>query len=195
MLSDAQKSAARYHGAQALKNRRSHLRRTRTALVDVRADAAMPDDDHETLGKACRALDRRLAALEADINEAASIKRDYDKRVDEATRALQAIPLSAVADVIALAELDHNLGRPAALLEDIEQYGWDTIAHQHRGEAIAGLARRCACETAPAAEFVGGVRAAMPAAAARHTDLIQRINTLAVAQTIERAARQPAGGL
>lgn len=195
MLSEAQQSAARYHGATELTSRRSHLRRLRTSLIEVRGSSAMVDDDHATLGKACRVLDRLLQALEADINEAKRIKRDWDQRVTAATAALLAIPLAGVADVIALAELDHSVGRPHALLEDIAYSGWNAMGESLRREAINGLASRCASSTTPASEFVAAVRDAMPLAAAKHAELVQQINTLAVAQSLERTTRQPAGGL
>lgn len=193
MLSDAQKSEARWRGAEMLVKRRSHLRRLKTSLHELRRDACSTDADREDLYKGMRALDRMQTALEADINEAKAIKRDWDKRVADATQALQALPIAGVADVIALAELDHSLGRPAALIEAVEHFGWAHVDGYRRREAIAGLARRCASDASPPAKFVAAVRDAMPQAAARHADLIQRINTLAVAQQIERAAHQPGG--
>lgn len=194
MLTGIQKSRARFDGGQEQSNRRRHLRQLRTSLFNVRSDAALQPDDHASIAQTLRVLDRLLSEVQADLAAAKNIKRDWDKHVSLAYALLDAIPLAGVADVIALGELARELGSPRLLLEDIEHFGWHHKAGSIMNESLATLSRRCASDQKDPAEFVATVRAAMPAAAAKHADLIRQITTLAVAQQMDAAARQPQGG-
>ena len=188
MLTESQKSAARYHGGQEQTNRRRHLRQLRTSLFNVRTDAALQPADHASIAQTLRVIDRLLAEVQADLATANTIKRDYDKHTSLTRALLDAIPLTGVADVIALCELDRQLGRPDLLLDDIKRNGWAYTAAAFKRQALDGLAHRSAYGQKDPTEFVAGVRAAMPAAAEKHADLIRRINTLAVSQQLQKSA-------
>ena len=194
MLTESQKSSARWHGADGPKKRRSMLRRLRTQLLELRGDASVPMADYDTLREAGRVLDRMLATVGNDIAEATNIKRDWDRAIEAATCAIEAIPLDSVADVIALAELARELGAPDWAIDAVNDYGWPRERRRLTRESVATLARRCANEAADAAGFVAKVRAAMPAAAEKHADLITRITTLAVAEKFEAAANPTHAG-
>lgn len=189
MLSEIQKSMARFDGGKPLAARRSHLRRLRTSLAEVRGDAGMDTQDHHVLVLAASVLNRALARLENDIHEARAIKRTYDQRHAAAFKTLATLPAVAVADVIALAELDRQIGHPRMLLDEIQRHGWGYTAAQLRRTAIDGLAHSCASGTEPVDLLVEKLRAALPAAAAKHADLIRTINTLAVAEQLQRAGQ------
>lgn len=191
MLSETQKHMARFHGDRDTRTRRSHLRRLRTSLAELRTDG-VPAADCDTLRDAGRVLDRLLAALENDIHEARAIKRTWDTRLATATAALNTLPAESVADLVALAALAREIGSPRDLIERIEAYGWNYTARQLRRDALASLAHRCAGETGPVDLWTEKVRAALPAAADKNADLIRRINPLAVAEALH-AASQPAG--
>jgi hypothetical protein len=194
MLTESQKSIARFNGGQDQTNRRRHLRQLRTSLFNVRSDAALQPADHASIAQTLRVLDRLLAEVQSDLAAAKNIKRDWDKHVSMAYTLLDAIPLAGVADVIALGELARELGSPRLLLEDIGHFGWHYKAGSIMNESLATLSRRCASDQKDPTEFAASVRAAMPAAAAKHADLIRQITTLAVAQQMEASARQPQGG-
>lgn len=195
MLSEIQKSRARFDGGKPLATRRSRLRGMRTTLAELRDEAACTDANKEDLYKGIRAISRILDETETDLNEAKRIKRTYDHRRAAAFEALATLPAAAVADIIALAELDRQLGAPRMLLEDIESYGWNYMAAQLRRTAIDGLSQRCASDfTVSVEQCVETLRAALPASAAKRADLIQTINTQAVAEQMQRAS-QPIGGL
>ncbi|KVW92634.1 hypothetical protein [Thiobacillus denitrificans] len=194
MLTDSQKDRARFDGGKDQANRRRQLRQLRTGLINVRRDAAMPTDDNVALTEAVRALDRLLVEVENDLSAAKNIKRDWDQHVALAHALLVAIPLPGVADIIALGELAHEIGYPRMLLNDIENYGWNHAAATLKRNALDSLAHRCASDAKPPTEFVAAIRATMPAAAARHADLIRQITTLAVSEQLQKTAAQPAGG-
>lgn len=188
MLSDMQKSSARFDGGKPLANYRSHLRRTRSTLWSVRA-GTHSQTDSAILEQACVVLDRQLAEIETELTEAKRIKRDWDQRKSVALKALSMLPSASVADVIALADLDHQIGAPHLLTGAVQTYGWAYMSTQLRRDAIDGLAYRCACDGAPVDQCVETLRAAMPAAAAMRAALIETINTLAVAEQMQRASQ------
>lgn len=191
MLTVIEKSQARFHGDHGQRTRRSHLRRLRTSLAELRTDGVTPADC-DALRAAGRVLDRLLAELENDIREARAIKRAWDTRLAAAAAALQTLPAESAAELVALAALAREIGSPRDLIERVEAYGWPYNARQLRRDTLASLAHRCAGETDPVDIWVEKVRAALPAAADQNADLIRRINTLAVAEQL-RAASQPAG--
>lgn len=188
MLTESQKSAARYHGGKEQTNRRRHLRQLRTSLFNVRNDAALQSSDHASIAQTLHVLDRLLAEVQADLAAANTIKRDYDKHVALTRALLDAIPLTGIADVIALCELDRQLGRPDLLLNDIECNGWDYTSSTLKRQALDGLAHRGAYGQRDPTEFAASVRAAMPAAAEKHAALIRQITTLAVSQQLQKTA-------
>lgn len=194
MLTETQKSRARFHGAQEQANRRRHLRQLRTSLFKVSVDAALGAEDNKTMSQTLRILDRMLVGLEADLTHAKNIKRDWDRHVALARALLTAVPLPHVADVIAAGELAREIGHPRMLVDDIERNGWAHVGQTIKRNALDTLANRCAYQATDPTKFVASVRAALPAAAERHADLIRQINTLAVAETLQQMA-QPAGGM
>lgn len=189
MLSDLQKSMARFDGGKPLATRRSRLRGMRTTLAELRDEAACTDANKEDLYKGIRAISRILDETETDLNEAKRIKRTYDQRHAAAFKTLATLPAVAVADVIALAELDRQIGHPRMLLDEIERHGWDYMAAQLRRTAIDGLAHICASGTEPVDLLVEKLRAALPAAVDKHAGLIRTINTMAVAEQLQRAGQ------
>lgn len=187
-----QKHMARFHGEREQKARRSHLRRLRTSLAELRG-AGVPQPDHDTLREAGRVLDRLLAATENDIHEARAIKRAWDTRHAAATAALRTLPTGSVAEIVALAALAREIGSPRDLRERAEIYGWTYTARRLRNDALASLAHRCAGEAEPVEIWVEKLRAALPDATAKHADLIHALNTLAVAEQMQRASQTAKG--
>lgn len=192
MLTPMQQSSARFDGGKPLAMRRSRLRGLRTALGDLHNQPTGSDSDKQDLLRGMAAITSILAELETDIAEAKRIKRAYDQRHAAAAEALATLPAATVAEVIALAELDRQIGSTSMLLADVESYGWNYVAANMRQSAVAGLAHRCASDTNAIARCVEHLRGGLPAAAERRADLIRSITTLAVAEQIQRAS-QPQG--
>lgn len=189
MLTDTQQRQARSGGGAEFANRRRHLRQLRTSLLKLRGEGEqLAMADYDALRDACQVIDNMLRATEANLIEAKTIKRAWDKAIADATRALGAIAAPSVADVIALADLGRQLHFRSGVIDDIEYRGWKCQAAIFVREAVEQLAWNCASQNRRPAEFADEIRAAMPAAAEKNAELIRQINAIAVGQMLAKTA-------
>lgn len=92
------------------------------------------------------------------------------------------------ADIIALAAADNMAPGPMEM-ESLRYTRWlrESLNDMARN-AINDLARTCARRGRNPAEFVAEIAYALPALKARYTAMITELNTLAVAQQMEKTA-------
>jgi hypothetical protein len=117
------------------------------------------------------------------------IKKAFDDHIAKAEKALRALPLDGIENTIAIAELAGQLKpymRMYTPLEAAERYGCKNSLAGLRNAAIASLADDCAREGVQPAGFADRVLMSLPAAAAKNADLIRELNTIAVAEQMER---------
>lgn len=199
MLSDIQKRTARYSGGKEIANRKAHLARTKTALLEISNGAGNLGNLIEGLSTAEREALRTavfiVASLEAtlarDVAEAKRIKATWDARHTAAMKALHTLPQARIEDQIALAELARELDTYQAqrLLRTARKYRDPNYVLQDMvRDAIASLAHQAANEADQPAAWCSALRADMPAAAAKHTDLIAHIKAIAVEKRIQETA-------
>lgn len=201
MLTDTQKSQARYDGGKPIADRKAHLARAATAMRKVISDPSVPAIPTITLGdatamrKALAVMDKIIAQLEQDAREANAIKADYERRLKDAWDALGKLPSSAVDDVVAVASI------AMAGLSDLKALtnGTSRTYHPYRPDvqwalrqaardAVYSLAIAVANRQLDPAAYAESVRGEMQAHKDRHAELIQKLNTLAVAERMEKSA-------
>jgi hypothetical protein len=198
-LTDWQRTSACHNGGKEIVNQKRHLSQMARALLNLRADASLPGnaldglfsgDELETLRAAHLLVSEACAALDADAREAKRIKADHDKRVKEALAEYGKLPHTEIADIVALSVL-------AGERAGIERYVMDTIReHPHwlkselstvARDAIISLAHACASDklnpkglTRQAQDIL------IPTIKANHAAIIRELNTIPVAEQMER---------
>lgn len=197
-LNAFQRDRARFHGGKEIKAHKAHLARTATAIRKLRNDATtmggqldgvFDADEMQTIRSTCELVDRAIARLEADAREADHIKKAFDDHEARAAKALSLLPLNDFEGVIAIAELAGDLApgvRMYTPLESARRDGYRSTQRDLLLYAVKYLAADCAIRGHDVATYVETVRSKMPAAAAKHTDLIRELNTLAVSEQLEK---------
>jgi len=200
-LTDWQRSSARHDGGKDTRNLKSHLSRMATALRTLHADASgtsnslagiFTGDELKTLRGATLLVDKACAVLDADVREAKRIKADYDKRVKEALAEYCKLPHTEIADIVALSVLaGERAGISRWTMDSIRQrpnrlkYELMEVA---RG-AINSLANDCAREkNNPTGLVKSALAIFIPTIKENHAAIIRELNTIAVAEQMERSA-------
>ena len=196
MLNDRQREQARYDGGKEIANRKRHLAHVGTALLNLHHDcstagplARMVDaDDLNALAAAqrvIRAVERQLAD---DAREAKRIKDTHERRLEEASAAIGKLPSIAIDDIVALASIAGELSELNALVAG--RYASVEIQWALRDvtrSALSWLAYKVARDQLDPAAYRESVRGEMQAHKDRHAELIQKLNTLAVAEQMEKS--------
>lgn len=189
MLTDTQKSHARYEGGKPISDRKAHLARAATAMRKVISDPnGLTLGDAAAMRKALTVMDKVIAQLERDAREANAIKADCDRRTKAALESLGKLPSSAVDDVVALASIAMELSDLKALA--FGRYGGGSVQLALRDAvrtAVSSLAYKVASKQLDPAAFAESVRGEMQAHKDSHAELIQKLNTLAVAERMEKS--------
>lgn len=191
-LDESQRLRARFDGGKAIADNKSHLSRTATAMRKVvTGQYGLTLGDATAMRNAIAVMDHTIATLEKDLRDAKAIKKAHDDHVAKANKALTLLPLNDFNGVIAIAAMAGMLDphiRMYTPIEEAKYYGYKRALVELRRASIEWLARDCALKGVQVAGFVDTIRTAMPAAAATHADLIRELNTLAVAEQMEKSA-------
>jgi hypothetical protein len=198
-LTDFQRDYARHDGGKPIGNLKSHLSRTATALRTLGADATRPGhmldgtftgDELKTLRDAILLVDKACASLDADAREARRIKADYDKRVKDAVAEYGKLPHTEIADIVALSVLAGNRA-------GIDRHTMNTIRERPHWlnselssvarDAISSLAHADARDKVNPKSRIGtATRIFIPTIKENYAALIRELNTIAVAEQMEK---------
>lgn len=200
MLNEYRKKLARHSGGKPIKNQSADIKRAGSALSKIIALASGQDQalagvfgdaELNTLRSAMQIIKKAAAVLDADANEANCIKADFDRRFFAARDAYNTLPRSEIADLVALVALSSESRVVGKRTVDAmcQEPRWMLSALQDAAlESIALLAMNCAIEGKNHDHEVAQASAAMQEIKRANADAIARLNVIAVAAEMERAA-------
>lgn len=196
-LTSTQRDQARYKGSADIRTRKSYLKRSATAIRQLAEESTkdwsalhglFTDKELNVIRAAGLLVDRATARLSVDILEADRIRAQYERDVALAHNHLDALPHTDIADIIALAAADNMAPGPMEM-ESLRYTRWlrESLNDMARN-AINDLARTGARRGRNPAEFAAEIAYALPALKTGYAAMITELNTLAVAQQMEKTA-------
>lgn len=200
MLTPTQCWDAQYKGGMSLTNRKRHAAQVKTTLQRLRNECqneygglhgVLSSEEIDQLTTACAVVDRIIAELEQDADAAKRIKTEYEKRVIETQKALQAAIPNRPANVVALLAIARDDYALSHLVENCKTRwgGSARVLEERYREAIAALAHAGARADKAAASVLAAVLGELEARRTALAPLITELNTIAVAHELERANR------
>lgn len=189
MLNESQKSQARHEGGKPIADKKAHLARAATAMRKVIGDpSGLTLGDVTAMHNALKVMDKVIAKLDQDARAANAIKKDHERRFKEALEALDHLPSIAIDDIVALASIAGELSDLKALAAG-RYAGVETqwALRDVIRSALSWLAYKVARDQLDPAAYRESVRGEMQAHKDRHAELIQKLNTLAVAEQMEKS--------
>lgn len=200
-LTSIQRDQARYKGSAEIRTRKSYLKRSATAIRQLAEETTkewsalhgvFTDKELKLIRAAGQLVDRATDRLSEDIREADAIRADYEKRRKIAMESFASLPRADVADCIALLATANR--RPLDGYE-LERFRTGQIfgtvmseLNKRVSDAIRTLAEACARDKLNFAHRRHQILEGMPAMKEQHAELIRELNTLAVAEQMERAS-------
>lgn len=200
-LTSIQRDQARYKGSAEIRSRKSYLKRSATAIRQLAEESTkdwsalrgvFTDKELKLIRAAGQLVDRATDRLSEDIREADAIRADYEKRLKIAMESFASMPRADVADCIALLATANR--RPLDGYE-LERFRTGQIfgtvmseLNERVSDAIRTLADACASDKLNFAHRRHQILEGMPAMKEQHAELIRELNTLAVAEQMERAS-------
>ncbi len=196
-LTSIQRDRARYKGGAEIRTRKSYLKRAATAFRQLAEESTQnwsalhdvfTDKELNVIRAAGLLVDRAVGRLSMDILEADRIRAQYERDVALAHNHLDALPHTDIADIIALAAAANMAPGPMEM-ESLRHTRWlrESLNDMARN-AITDLARTCALRGRNPAEFAAEIAYALPALKTGYAAMITELNTLAVAQQMEKTA-------
>ncbi|MBC2731354.1 hypothetical protein [Thiobacillus sp.] len=199
-LTSIQRDQARYKGSAEIRTRKSYLKRSATAIRQLAEESTkdwsalhgvFTEKELKLIRAAGQLVDRATARLSEDIREADAIRADYEKRRKIAMESFATLPHDAVDDCIALIGTAYR--RPLDGYE-LERFRTGQIfgtvmseLNERVSAAIRTLAEACASDKLNFAHRRHQILEGMPAMKEQHADLIRELNTLAVAEQMEKS--------
>lgn len=189
-LTDHQRADARFHGATRITPEKA---RTVAALHTLEAIDfyGLSGPEADALETTRVMLRRRIADMERDIAEAKRLKIAWDRRFSDATRAFKTLPSERVEDVVALYDLAGRFmtATETRLLGQMAKWGARAELREMRQEALSSLIHGATSASDDITITVARLRDAMPAATARHAEMVARINAMLVEEQLREAGK------
>ncbi len=192
-LTKAQANYAIYHGGEQLRKAKAAIKRTATHLTavheDIRREALGPVTPAEAaIVQAAADVMRKLAELAARAAiEADRIKSNIDSRRATAAVALAVVPLTTIADQVALIALGTHTYDIARLPNNCRLYKNATPELQSALDtARLNIAWDAARSTIKPSDYVAEQITKLPALHQTHAELIKQIEQIVADQTRSR---------